>query len=82
MMFANKFRHIVYTSGAPRFVVAMSVNCVTAFIAICMATLLRFILVRLNRQLESGMVVEGAINDVDEHGIPTEGGRHGFRFKV
>jgi MFS family permease len=78
----NRVCHIVYTSGSPRFVVAMSVNCVTAFIAICMATLLRFILVRLNKQLDAGMPVEGAINDVDEHGIPTGGGRHGFRFKV
>jgi hypothetical protein len=73
---------IVYTSGSPRYVVAMSVNCVTAFTAICMATLLRFILVRLNKQLDAGMPVEGAANDVDEYGIPTEGGRHGFRFKV
>jgi hypothetical protein len=30
------------------------------------------------------MPVEGAVDDpeVDVHGIPTEGGRHGFRFRV
>jgi hypothetical protein len=60
----------------------MSFNYVTAFIAICMATLLWFILVHLNKQLDAGMPVKGAVSDVDEHGIPTEGGRRGFRFKV
>src|SRR5436305_618249 len=66
----------------PRYIVAMSVNCVTAFIAICAATLLRLILVRLNRKLDQGLRVEGAVNEVDENGIPVEGGRHGFRFRV
>lgn len=39
----------------------MSVNCSTAFMAICAATLLRVVLVRLNRKLDRGDPVEGAI---------------------
>jgi hypothetical protein len=69
-------------SAGPRYVVAMSVNCVTAFIAICAATLLRFILVRLNRKLDQGLRIDGAVDEVDANGIPVEGGRHGFRFRV
>lgn len=53
---------------------AMSVNCATAFIAIVAATVLRFILVRLNNKLDRGEEVEGA--------VPGEGSRRGFRFLV
>ncbi|RDW79887.1 MFS general substrate transporter-45 [Coleophoma cylindrospora] len=49
-------------TAGPRYVVAMSVNCATAFVAILAATLLRFILVSLNKKLERGVFVEGAIN--------------------
>ena len=59
-------------------VVAMSVNCVMAFMAICMATLLRFILVRLNKKLDRGEPVKGAIS-VGE-AVPGEAARRGFRF--
>jgi len=54
----------MYPDGAgPRYIVAMSVNCVMVFLAICMATLLRFILVRLNKKLEScGIPIRYAIN--------------------
>ncbi|MCJ1304645.1 hypothetical protein MMC08_007458 [Hypocenomyce scalaris] len=68
------------SSAGPRYVVAMSVNCVTAFIAICCATLLRFILVRLNKKLDRGEVVEGAIA-VGE-GVPSKASGRGFRFLV
>lgn len=64
-------------SAAPRYVVAMSVNCVMAAMAILMAFILRSILVRLNRKLEQGIFVEGAIN-----GIPTGAGKKGFRFRL
>jgi hypothetical protein len=37
---------------APRYVVAMSVNCAMAAMAIIAATVLRFILVRLNKKLD------------------------------
>lgn len=56
----------------------MSVNCVTAFIAICSATLLRFILVRLNKKLDRGETVEGAV--ASGEGIPGEASKKGFRF--
>ncbi len=61
-------------------VVAMSVCSVTAFIAIVMATILRFILVRLNKKLDRGEHVEGAINS--GMGIPGEAAQHGFRFLI
>jgi hypothetical protein len=56
-------------SGAPRYTIAFSVNCVTAFIAILMAGVLRIMLVRLNKKLERGEHVEGAMGA-------------GFRFLV
>ena len=56
----------------------MSVNCVTTFVAICMATVLRFVLVGLNKKLDRGEPVEGAVA-VGE-GVPGEASRRGFRF--
>lgn len=58
------------TSAQPQYTVAMCVNCATAFIAVCAATVMRMVLVRLNKKLERGEWVEGAINS------------GGFRFKV
>ena len=61
----------MYTDAAkPRYVTAMSVNCAMALMAILAAITQRFILVRLNRKLEQGIHVEGAINS------------GGFRFRV
>jgi hypothetical protein len=66
-------------SADPQYTVAMVVNCVTAFIAICAATVMRMVLVRLNKKLDAGIWVEGAINAV----VPGEGVvNNGFRFKV
>ncbi|KAI1765161.1 MFS general substrate transporter [Hypoxylon sp. FL1150] len=62
---------------APRYVVAMAVNCGTIFLSMIAATVLRFMLVRLNKKLDRGDFVEGAIN-----AIPGEATQHGFRFKV
>lgn len=56
----------------------MSVNCVMAFLAICMATLLRFVLVRLNKKLDRGEPVKGAVA-VGE-GVPGNAAKRGFRF--
>lgn len=39
----------------------MTVNCVTAFVAIVAATILRFVLVRLNKKLDRGEEVPGAV---------------------
>ncbi|KAJ9164655.1 MFS general substrate transporter [Coniochaeta hoffmannii] len=64
-------------SADPGYTVAFAVNCCTAFIAIVAATVLRFILVRLNRKLDAGIFVEGAIN-----ALPGEAAAHGFRFKI
>ncbi|KAL2023161.1 hypothetical protein VTK56DRAFT_3767 [Thermocarpiscus australiensis] len=64
-------------SADPHYTVAMIVNCITAFIAVCAATVMRIVLVRLNKKLDAGIFVEGAIN-----AVPGEGAAHGFRFKV
>lgn len=56
----------------------MSVNSVMAFMAISSATLLRLILVRLNKKLDRGEPVEGAV--ADGEGVPGEASRRGFRF--
>jgi hypothetical protein len=63
------------SSAGPRYIVAMSVDCATAALAIIMATLLRFILVKLNKKLDRGEHVEGAVN-----AIPGEAAENGFRF--
>jgi hypothetical protein len=55
----------------------MSVNCATAALAVIMATILRFLLVRLNKKLDRGEFVEGAIV-----GVPTDEAKKGFRFLV
>ncbi len=62
---------------APRYVIAMSVNCAMALMAILAATTLRIILVRLNRKLEQGIFVEGAINSGN-----VEAEKNGFRFRI
>ncbi|KAI1501911.1 major facilitator superfamily domain-containing protein [Biscogniauxia marginata] len=64
-------------SMAPRYVIAMSVNCGTTFMAMVAATVMRIMLVRLNKKLDQGIFVEGAIN-----ALPGEAAHHGFRFKV
>ncbi|EAW07180.1 putative MFS transporter [Aspergillus clavatus NRRL 1] len=62
-------------SDAPRFVIAMSVNCVTAFIAILSGTVLRIILVRLNKKLDRGDAITAG-------GVPGQASSRGFRFLV
>ncbi|KAK0719590.1 major facilitator superfamily domain-containing protein [Lasiosphaeris hirsuta] len=49
-------------TAAPAYTTAMVVNCVTAVISVLTATAMRFILVRLNKKLERGEYVKGAIN--------------------
>lgn len=70
-------------SDGPRYVLAMSVCSATAFVAICAASALRVILVKLNRKLERGEWVEGAINSKvmgQEGAVPGEAAARGFRF--
>jgi len=68
-------------SGAPRYTVAFSVNCCTLLLSIAMAGLLRIILVRLNKKLDRGEYVEGAVGGgVDER--EGEAMRKGFRYLV
>lgn len=59
-------------------VVAMSVNCATAFVAICAATFLRIVLMRLNKKLDSGEQVKGVFAMGDA--VPGEASTRGFRF--
>ena len=58
----------------------MAVNCTTAFIAILAATTLRFVLVRLNKKLDRGELVKGAV--VMGEGVPGEAASKGFRFVI
>jgi len=62
---------------APRYVIAFSVNSATIVLAITCAFILRMMLVKLNKKLEQGIFVEGAIN-----GLPGHAAEHGFRFRV
>lgn len=66
------------SSAAPRYEVAFAINCATTFLAIVMATLLRFIVVRLNKKLDRGEYVEGAV--ASGEGVPGEAAKKGFRF--
>lgn len=64
-------------SAAPAFTVAFVVNSITAVIAIGAATALRTILVKLNKKLDAGIYVPGAINSAQSGATP-----NGFRFKL
>lgn len=66
------------SSAGPRYVVAMSVNCTTSAIAIISATVLRFLLVSLNKKLDHGEPVRGAI--AVGQAVPGEAAERGFRF--
>lgn len=70
--------HMYPESAGSRYVVAMSVNCFTSFIAILSATVLRFVLVHLNEKLDRGEPVKRAVS-VGE-AVPGEAARRGFRF--
>ncbi len=65
---------------SPRYITAMSVNCVTAFVAVVGATLLRGLLRRLNKRLDSGEEVDGAVKE--DGGMESMGRaeQRGFRF--
>ncbi|KAI1419390.1 major facilitator superfamily domain-containing protein [Xylaria sp. FL1777] len=62
---------------APQYVIAFGVNSGTTVLAIASALILRIMLVRLNKKLDQGIHVEGAIN-----ALPGHAAEHGFRFKV
>ncbi|KAG9249929.1 pantothenate transporter liz1 [Emericellopsis atlantica] len=64
-------------SAAPRYTGAFVHNCVMAAAAIAAAFTLRTMLARLNKKLDRGERVEGAIN-----AAPGEAVEHGFRFKL
>ncbi|KFY20191.1 hypothetical protein V491_03919, partial [Pseudogymnoascus sp. VKM F-3775] len=75
----------IYTSYMyikPKFTIAMIVNCITAAMSILTAAGLRFMLIRLNKQMdaaEAAIVEEG--EEVDQHGIPINAAKSGFRYK-
>lgn len=59
----------------PNLVTPLAVDSATAVLAIIMATILRLVLAKLNKKLDRGEHVEGAIN-----AVPGEASEHGFRF--
>jgi len=65
-------------SAAPRYKVAMIVNIVVMAIAIVCAFILRMVLASLNRKLDRGEFVHGAINA--GAAVPGEAAKKGFRF--
>ncbi|KAI9755471.1 MAG: hypothetical protein M4579_004262 [Chaenotheca gracillima] len=65
-------------TAAPRYLVGMGVNSATSLIAILGATLLRFMLVRLNKKLDRGADPLGGF--AAQAGLPGEGAKRGFRF--
>ncbi|GME34252.1 Major facilitator superfamily [Neofusicoccum parvum] len=75
-------------SYAPRYVIPMIVNAITSLWAIVFATILRLVLVRLNRKIEAGItLLEQADNEerkreIEEHGLPGEAVDKGFRFLI
>ena len=75
-------------SYAPRYVVPMIVNAITSLWAIVFATVLRFVLVKLNKKIDAGMgyVQDGTDAErrhaVEERGLPGEAVDRGFRFLI
>ena len=65
------------SSAGPQYTNAFIHNCISACVAIMAATVMRFVLKGLNKKLEAGIHVEGAIN-----AAPGEAAEHGFRFKL
>jgi MFS family permease len=61
----------------PNLTIPLSVDCATAALAIVMAAIMRVVLTRLNKKLDRGEHVEGAIN-----GVPGVAQENGFRFLV
>ncbi|KAF2194415.1 pantothenate transporter liz1 [Zopfia rhizophila CBS 207.26] len=59
----------------PNLTVPLSVDCGTLALAIIMTAWMRIVLSRLNKKLDRGEHVEGAIN-----AVPGEAQEHGFRF--
>jgi len=76
------------SNGGPHYIVAMSVNCGTSVMSIVGATILRFVLARLNKQLDQGVTIgsdgkmnnETRIRDIEDRGLPGAAVDNGFRF--
>lgn len=73
---------------APRYVVPMIVNAITSLWAAVFATVLRMLLVRLNKKIDAGISLleqtseEDRKRAIEEHGLPGEAVDKGFRFLV
>jgi hypothetical protein len=65
-------------SGAPRYILAFSVNCGTILLSIALAIVLRIILARANKKLDRGEEVRNATNAV----MQGEAMRKGFRYLI
>lgn len=64
-------------SAGPRYTGAFIHNCVMAALAIASAFVMRTMLAKLNKKLDRGETVEGALN-----AAPGEAVEHGFRFRL
>lgn len=76
------------TSAGPRYTNAFIVNIAMCAMTIIFATLLRFVLVRLNKQLDQeegtnlSRIDTSTIRDHEAHGLPGAAVERGFRFLV
>ena len=66
------------TKYSPRYAIAMGVNCGTALMSIVAATILRQLLVKLNKKLDAGTNVEHEVVGAGEGNEEAE--KKGFRF--
>lgn len=64
--------------GLTEKVVAFTVDCLTAVMSIVAATVLRFMLVRLNKKLDRGERISGVA--ATGAAVPGEAAKRGFRF--
>ncbi|KAI1454136.1 major facilitator superfamily domain-containing protein [Annulohypoxylon moriforme] len=74
--------YMFLSNMAPRYVLAMSMCCAVSFLAIGSATVLRVILVRLNKKLELAAAGDEAAIDSLSDAVPVEAARRGFRFII
>lgn len=68
--------------GGPRYILAFSFNSGACFMVICLALLLRIVLVRLNKKLDMESPHEERAGGVDANGTPIEAAQKGFRYLV
>lgn len=87
-LLSDETDELIADAYAPRYVVPMIVNAITSLWAAVFATVLRMLLVRLNKKIDAGILLleqtseEDRKRVIEEHGLPGEAVDKGFRFLV